>query len=260
MGEKKKYRRFDWTAEKEMRLAELFHKMLPPSKIAEELGVTAASVDSRVRKLGLTRPRKHPAYIVPDGFEERAKEMNITQLARYYERGRDTICKWLRERNIAQHEDLGKRGKAIPKNFDKIAPNMTRSDMAKLYNCDLRTIRGWLEDTGITPLTPEEKRMREPVKAENILKKIAHEQPRREFKSHERLIAAEAAHYLRRTHVNVHRADIQMFENSSHTWGDVHEIPHRGINQYFVSGKGVMWLDDLINYAEVKGFKVKELI
>lgn len=260
MGEKKKYRRFDWTAEKELRLGELFHQMLPPSKIAEELGVTAASVDSRVRKLGLTRPKKHPAYIVPDDFEERAKTMNITQLARYYERGRDTIAKWFKIKNIECDENLAKRGKAIPKSFETMVPNLTRSDLAKFYNSDLRTIRGWLEETGLTPLTPEEKRMREPVKAENILKKIAHEQPRREFKSHERLIAAEAAHYLRRTHVNVHRADIQMYENSSHTWGDVHEIPHRGINQYFVSGKGVMWLDDLVAYAETKGFKVKELI
>lgn len=259
MGEKKKYRRFDWTSEKEIRLAELFHQMLPPSKIAEELGVTAASVDSRVRKLGLTRPKKHPAYIVPDDFEERAKTMNITQLARFYERGRDTVTKWFKIKDIPCDENLAKRGKAIPKSFEKIATSLTRSDLAKFYNSDLRTIRGWLEETGITPLTPEEKRMREPVTAKDILDPTPQE-PRREFKSKEKLIAAEAAQYLRRTHANIHRADILMFENSSQTWGDVNQIKHRGINQYYVSGKGVMWLDDLIAYAESKGYKQKELI
>lgn len=259
MGETKKYRRFNWTTEKELQLAELFHQMLPPSKIAEALGVTAASVDSRARKLGLTRPKKHPSYIVPDDFEERAKTMNVTQLARFYERSRETIAKWFKIKDIPCDENLAKRGKAIPKSFETIARNVTRADLAKFYNCDLRTIRGWLEETKIIPLTPEEKRMRQPVKAADIIKPKVVE-PRREFKSREKLVAAEAAHFLRRTHLNVHRADIQMYENSSHTWGDVHEIPHRGINQYFVSGKGVMWLDDLVAYAETKGFKVKELI
>lgn len=259
MREKVKYVRFNWTAETELRLGELYHQMLPPSKIAEILGVTAAAVDSRARKLGLSRPKKHPAYIIPDDFEERAKTMNVTQLAHFYKRGRETIARWFRERQIAQIESLSKRGKAVPKSFGMMAPNMTRADLCRFYNTSPRTIRGWLEETGTTPLTPEEKRMREPVKP-SVYTPTKIEEPRREFKSKEKLIAAEAAHYLRRIHANVHRADIQMHENSSQTWGDVNKIQHRGINQYYVSGKGVMWLDELIAYAECKGYKQKELI
>jgi hypothetical protein len=74
------------------------------------------------------------------------------------------------------------------------------------------------------------------------------------------LIAAEAANFLRRTHPSVHRADIRMYEQSAHTWGDVKNVPYRGVNQYFVSGKGIMWIDDLIAYAQTKGFTIKELI
>jgi hypothetical protein len=97
--------------------------------------------------------------------------------------------------------------------------------------------------------------------AKSVPTKIEDDSPvaRREFNGRTKLMAAEAAHFLRRTHPSVHRADIKMYEQSSHTWGDVNNVPHRGINQYFVSGKGMMWLDDLIAYAQAKGFKMKEL-
>jgi hypothetical protein len=116
----------------------------------------------------------------------------------------------------------------------------------------------WLKEVGITCQSITERRAQN---AKPVPAKIEEDTPvaRREFSGHMKLTAAEAAQFLRRFHASVHRADIKMYEHSSHTWGDVKNIPHRGINQYYVAGKGIMWLDDLIDYATSKGFKIKEL-
>jgi hypothetical protein len=252
------YRLNEWTPEEDAKLAELYAANLMPGQIARALGRTVNAVDSRRRKIGLKRhfvPERAPP---PEDFVERVKTMNVSQLIEHYGRARTVIFRWMRELQITRVV-AGVRKKAIPANFHKMATTMTRAELMRLYNTNHVTVRGWLEELGITPLSMLERRAQmaapAPIKIEEECTV-----PRREFKSHTKLIAAEAAQFLRRTHRSVHRADIQMYEQSSHTWGDVNNVRHRGINQYFVSGKGVMWLDDLIAYAETKGFTIKELI
>jgi hypothetical protein len=135
---------------------------------------------------------------------------------------------------------------------------MTCAELTRLYNANRATIVGWLRERGITPLSIWDRRA---LNANPVPIKTEEERtvPRREFNGRTKLVAAEAAHFLRRYHPSVHRADIKMYEHSSHTWGDVNNVPFRGINQYYVAGKGIMWSDDLIAYAETRGFKIKEL-
>ena len=246
-----------WRPDEDAKLTGLYENNLTHAQIAQALGRSVDAVDSRRRKLGLKRdfvPRKAPP---PEDFEEMAQTLNVTQLVKHYGRVKSVVTRWMYELQLTEI-DTGKRKKVIPPTFCKMAPTMTRAELMRLYNANRMSVLGWLKETGITPLSKTEWREQSDNPAPL---KIEEEStvPKREFNGQTKLIAAEAAHFLRRTHQSVHRADIRMYEQSSHTWGDVKNLPHRGVNQYYVSGKGVMWLDDLLAYAAIKGFKIKEL-
>jgi hypothetical protein len=248
-----------WSAEDDATLIGLYENNLTHAQIAEMLGRSIDAIDGRRRKLGLKRGVIIRKAQTPDDFEEMALTMNMTQLTNHYGRVRSVIARWVEELELTDIvvSPCG-RPKAIPHNFSKMAPTMTRAELMRLYNTDRLTIMRWLKEVGITCQSIMDRREQN---AKSVPTKIEEDGPvaRREFSSRTKMIAAEAAQFLRRLHASVHRADIRMFEQSSHTWGDVKNVPHRGINQYYVAGKGVMWIDDLIAYAEAKGFKMKEL-
>lgn len=246
-----------WRADEDAKLTGLYENNLTHAQIAQALGRSVDAIDSRRRKLGLKRdfvPRKAPP---PEDFEEMAQTLNVTQLVKHYGRVKSVVTRWMYELQLTEI-DTGKRKKVIPPTFCKMAPTMTCAELMRLYNTDRITVRGWLRETDITPLSKLEWQARN-AKSGPIHIEQSGPVPRREFSGQTKMIAAEAAHFLRRTHPSVHRADIRMYEQSSHTWGDVKNIPYRGVNQYYVSGKGVMWIDDLIAYAGTKGFTIKEL-
>lgn len=249
-----------WRPEEDAILTELYHKNLTYPQIGEVLGRSADAVDTRRRKIGLKREFVSHKSPPPDDLREMARTMNVTQLVKHYGRIRSVVVRWMDELKLTEVivSPRGRRS-AVPDNFRTMAPTMTCAELMRLYGSDRRTVKGWLREMGITPVSKTE---RYAQTARFVPAEVKGDDPvaRREFSSHTQLIAAEAANFLRRTHPSVHRADIKMYEQSAHTWGDVKNVPFRGINQYFVSGKGVMWIDDLIAYAEAKGFKMKELI
>lgn len=250
-------KRNEWTPEEDARLVELFKQGLRPAVVARIMDRTVASVDSRRRKFGMRGNFRAEPLPVPEDFEEKAKAMNVSQLMEYYGRAHTVIVRWMRERSI--NAVIGVRRKAIPPNFAALAKSLTRAELCRMYNTDPRTVRGWLHDLGVEAISFQEKRTQSiPAITRSIKTNV--EIPRREFSTKTKTIAAEAAQFLRKHFQNVFRADIQMYEQSSHTWGDVNKAPHRGINQYFVAGKGVLWLDELIALAERKGFSPKETI
>lgn len=248
-----------WSAEDDATLIDLYEKKLTHAQIAQALGRSIDAVDGRRRKLGLKRGAIVRKAQAPDDFREMAQTMNMTQLAKHYGRTRSVIYRWVEDLEINQVVTSPRgRPKAIPLNFIKIAPTMTRAELIRLYNTDRITVLGWLKEVGIACQSITERRAQN-AKATPVEVVDNVSVARREFSGHTKLVAAEAAKFLRRVHASVHRADIKMYEHSSHTWGEVNNVPHRGANQYYVSGKGIMWLDDLIAYAEAKGFKMKEL-
>lgn len=248
-----------WRPEEDAILTELYHKNLTYPQIGEVLGRSADAVDTRRRKIGLKREFVSHKSPPPDDLREMARTMNVTQLVKYYGRIRSVVVRWMNELKLTEIiVSSSGRKKSIPDNFRTMAPTMTCAALMRLYGSDRRTVKGWLRETGIASIPKAEWYANT---ARFVPAEVKGDDPvaRREFSSHTKLIAAEAANFLRRTHPSVHRADIKMYEQSAHTWGDVKNVPFRGINQYFVSGKGIMWLDDLIAYAEAKGFKIKEL-
>lgn len=249
-----------WRPEEDAILTELYHKNLTYQQIAEVLGRSADAVDTRRRKIGLKREFVSHKSPPPDDLREMARIMNVTQLVKHYGRIRSVVLRWMDELKLTEVlVSSSGRKKAVPDNFRTMAPTMTCAALMRLYGSDRRTVKGWLRETGITSIPKAEWYAKTDA---FVPAEVKGDEPvaRREFSSHTKLIAAEAANFLRRTHPSVHRADIKMYEQSAHTWGDVKNVPFRGINQYFVSGKGIMWLDDLIAYAQAKGFKIKELI
>ena len=246
-----------WRADEDAILKELYENNRTPAQIARVLDRTVEAVDSRRRKIGLKRDLVSEKAPPPNDFAERLETMNVSQLMKHYERARSVICRWIFELELTTIV-RGGRKKVIPSNFDAVAPTMTCAELTRLYNANRATIIGWLRERGITPLSILERRK---LNANPAPIKIEEGQTvtRRELSGRTKLVAAEAAHFLRRFHPSVHRADIKMFEHSSHTWGDVNNVPFRGINQYYIAGKGIMWSDDLIAYAESRGFKIKEL-
>ena len=248
-----------WRPEEDATLIELYENKLTHAQIAQALGRSIDAIDGRRRKLGLKRGVVIRRMPPPDDLAELAKTMNLTQLVKHYGRVRSVVSRWMEELELTEIV-VDPRGtvKAIPHNFCKMAPTMTRAELMRLYNTDRITVMGWFKETGLSPMSRvdwlAQNAKPTPLKIEDD-STVA----RREFNGRTKMIAAEAARFLRHYHASVHRADIKMYEHSPHTWGDVNNIPHRGINQYYVAGKGVMWLDDLIAYAEAKGFKMKEL-
>lgn len=249
-----------WRAEEDAILTELYHKNLTYAQIAEVLDRSADAIDTRRRKIGLKREFVSHKSPPPDDLRELARTMNVSQLVKHYGRIRSVVVRWMNELQLTEIVvSSSGRKRSVPDNFCTMAPTMTCAQLMRLYGSDRRTIKGWLKETGTTAVSKTERyaeittRISVEIKKEELV-------ARREFSGHTKLLAAEAAQFLRRTHPSVHRADIRMYEQSSHTWGDVKNVPYRGVNQYFVSGKGIMWIDDLIAYAQTKGFKIKELI
>ena len=246
-----------WRPEEDAILIELYENNQTHAQIARAVGRTIDAVDSRRRKLGLKRELISQKAPPPKDLKEKVLTMNVTQLVKHYGRARSVVARWIDELQLTEIVTGGRR-KAIPPTFCKMAPTMTRAELMRLYNTDRLTVMGWLKETGLSSMSRvdwlAQNAKPTPLKIEEDSMDA-----RREFSSRAKLVAAEAAHFLRRTHQSVHRADIRMYEHSPHTWGDVKNVPHRGINQYYVAGKGVMWLDDLITYAETKGFIMKEL-
>ena len=244
--------RTPWTPEEDAVLTDLFYQKYSFVEISKKIGRSLAAIDTRRRRLGLDIEYKSQKFPMPDDLEERARTMSVSQLVEFYDKSRTVICRWLHENKIPHI--IGRRGKAIPKNFALIAKTKTQAELARFYGTDPRTVRGWCLETNIQPMTHKDAVINRMQRYEDEVKEKAHE-VRREFNTKTKMVAADAAHFLRRYYHNVFRTDILMFEQSSKTWGDAYEIPHRGFNQYYVEGKGVLWLDDLIKLAEAKGFK-----
>jgi hypothetical protein len=249
-----------WRAEEDATLTELYHKNLTYAQIGEVLGRSADAVDTRRRKIGLKREFVSHKSPPPEDLRELARTMNVSQLVKHYGRIRSVVVRWMDELKLTEIVvSSSGRKRSVPDTFCTMAPTMTCAQLMRLYGSDRRTIKGWLRETGTVAVSKTE-RYAEITTPAPVNTEQEPTVARREFRGHTKLIAAEAANFLRRTHPSVHRADIRMYEQSAHTWGDVKNVPYRGVNQYFVSGKGIMWIDDLIAYAQTKGFQIKELI
>lgn len=246
-----------WTPEQEATLLDMYNSGASWKEIAEKLECSIASAEARADKLGVIRRQAggvQPTPI-PDDFTENAKVMTRTQLCQHYNVTPRTVWKWI-YRLDADYIDRKTYG--IPADFSERAKEMTKAELGRHYIKDGSTIQRWLAALNITAKKYEHPNAGRRNKI--VEERVKRSQPEvkdwrhKVFTNQMRSEAAAAAHFLRRHYGSVFRCDIKMWESKPGTWGDARGLFDHGRNQYFVSGKGTMWLDELIELARSHGF------
>lgn len=243
-----------WGPELDQKLRELYEHGTHVADIAGQLNCTKAAVESRVNRLDLRRPMKPAAMRRPPPADlaEVAARMTRSEMTRHYFVSRDTVIRWINETGV-ECLDLRKRG--IPSDFATVAPMLTKAELSDRFDKDPSTIERWLRVCGV--------RAHKVLSLRNLkLKELEEEKTRppevRQFREKVKAIAPVAADFLRKHYSAVFRCDIKLWEARSGTWGSQRGLPDYGKNQYFVAGKGPMWIDELIELAVKHGFNVSD--
>lgn len=248
-----------WTDEAIAEAKRLYESGLSMKSVADLMGVPYSAVDRMFKRInykvrGSGPPTKKGDH--PPGIEALYAELkSVKAVADHYSVNIEVAYRWLGEARVKL---FGARIKplAIPDDWHDVAPRMTQAELMRHYNCGRERIYKLMAVTGVHPIKytdkpPKEKTVRE------ITPKVVRsslDKPREDL-SHLTTKAEAAAHYLRRYYANVFKADIRYTDIGRETWGFREGLPNGGRHQYSVSGVGVLWLDELIELAEKRGWK-----
>lgn len=171
------------------------------------------------------------------------------------------LSKRMKRERPELHTQFDLDGPPVPEDIKSTTTYMTITELAKHYDVSLVVVRKWLEEKGLAPCARtaswrkamEREETKEPVRPRRIP-----EDDGRTFSQDVELEAPIAANFLRKKFGNVFRADIRMREGHSVTWGAQYNCPKGGRKQYFVSGVGVLWLDEFLELAEKHGYARKQ--
>jgi len=189
---------------------------------------------------GTTRP-------MPADFAAWAKGKTAAQIRAHYRCSGATVLKWRKMAGLPATPAFRMRGSA-PDGFAEVAARMYLTEAMEHFKIAYRTARRWYAECGIEPQKapptprPTQSRIALPYNAV----KRAELDPS---------TASHAAQHLRRIFPSVHRADIRLNETGGETWGSVRDLPNKGRDQYYVSGKGVVSSVELIDLAYRHGFR-----
>ena len=242
----------DWTPEQDDKLRELYFGGEAILEIAHLLNTSVSAVQWRCRKLNMRRDNRvltQGALARPEDFADYAETSTVGALRTRYGVGEKTVQRWLRELGLG----FGKRKpKDVPEDWAKMAPHYRKMELVRLYNVTINDVRHWIKVTGIDampynhvkkPYSPSREQL---IEIEKIEPKV--------FDRDTQTIAPFAGKYLQRYYPSVHRADIRLYEATKETWGSVRGLPDKGRNHFYVSGKGTLWLDEVIELAVKHGF------
>lgn len=236
-------------------------------KLCEDFGITERQARKTAWSMGL--PSRRPSRIrrlAPPDFIEVVNRIGITNARNHFNVAWDTIYRWCSELNIkppARRPTKTRPQKdiAVPNDWAEVAPTLYKVELAAHYGLSSRMVDRLIEKTGI--------------RSRKTVHELARERPAKETRPGRplcwrktpgfntfrystelpRSTPQEAAQFLRRRYANVHRADIQMREGSSQTWGDVHGAKDRGRGQYYVHPIGIMSELDMVMLAVKHGFE-----
>lgn len=240
----------EWTPERDDILLRMYSAGESLIDIAKELGITPASVAwrCRMRKLNRERnPNAMGALPMPEDFMQYAGRVSRNSLHKMYGVGWGAIDRWLKQAGMTM--DIPR---PVPADWAQVAPHFKRTELSQRYKASLADIRRWIEETGVDAMQYNYvKKSMNPSRDELV--KIKHIEPR-VFDAEVKVTAPFAAKYLQKIYPNVHSAAIRLYETSKETWGSVRGLPDKGKNHYHVSGKGALWLDEVIALAVKHGF------
>lgn len=226
-----------------------------------EFSMSENNVRALIKKYNL--PKRDRRRAPPPDLTQKLAELGIEGARLHFQTGWNTIKRWMADLGIKKPQRIpanyGPRPLVIPSDWAEIAPTKYKFELAEYYRCGIPRINRLIEATGIrsrktvhelaAERPPEEPKPRRPRRVRFFRPVLADRTA-----TANQTVAAEAANFLRRTHTNVHRCDIQLTEFSRETWGDRYGVPDHGIGYYFVAGRGIMTDDELIELAQKGGF------
>jgi hypothetical protein len=161
------------------------------------------------------------------------------------------------------HTVFPNKEKPAPENLVNTAVYMSILELARHYDVTVNVVRRWMKEKDIIPCTRTlswRKAMEKSEKKAPVAPRRIPPDDGRVFSRDTELEAPIAADFLRKKFSNVFRADIRLREGQTVTWGQQYACPKGGRRQYFVSGIGVLWIDELIALAEKNGYVRKKPI
>ena len=202
---------------------------------------------------------------VPQNVAELIAELGIEGARRELRTGWATIARWMRDLNIPKPKREIVRPKMtpdVPADWAEVVPTMFKYEIADHYRMSPMMVTRLIEQTGVKSRKTahelaREKPPKQPAQKRKPFLRV------RNFTSPIRYglpvirdgAAVRAASHLRRYYPNVHRADIQMLINKPVTWGDQQGLPDRGRGYYYVSGRGILTDQEVVELAESLGFE-----
>jgi transposase len=252
----------EWTEEAIEKAKQAYNSGLSMDDVARHMGVSYATIKNLFRDIGFEKRDSGPINkkgSAPPTLKAKWEELrSVSAVARHYSVKNDVIYRWLASLGISPR---GPRIKyvAVPNDWAELAAKMTQAELMRHYNCSREQIYKYMAETNIKPIKvtdrpytpPPPKIVREmsPKVVRSALARV------REDMSHLTCHAESAAHYLRKSCANVFKADIRYSDITKETWGFREGLPNGGRQQYFVSGIGILWLDEIIELAKKRGWK-----
>lgn len=240
-------------------IMEEYDSGLSMNAIASKHGVSFQTIQKvlkskgvAIRKAGSPNQKGAPPPSLANVYQELKTAKAVAQ---HYSVRPEVVYRWLA---VLQMSPRGSRTMptVVPEDWNDVAPRMTQADLMRHYNCGRERIYKLIAVTGVQPMKHTDKPPKQKTVREITPKVVRSGLDRaREDLSHLTTKAEAAAHYLRRYYANVFRADIRYTDIGRETWGFREGLPDGGRHQYSVSGVGVLWLDELIELAEKRGWK-----
>lgn len=249
----------EWTEAAIKQVIEEYDSGLSMEAIAKKRKVAPGTIEKvlktngvKSRNPGPPSQKGGPPPSLPYVYQELKTARAV---ANHYSVRPEVVYRWLA---VLKMSPRGSRSLPthIPEDWHEVAPKMTQAELMRHYDCARERIYKLIAVTGVQPRKHTDKPTKQKTVREITPKVVRSGLDRtREDLSHLTTKAEAAAHYLRRYYANVFKADIRYTDIGRETWGFREGLPDGGRHQYSVSGVGVLWLDELIELAEKRGWK-----
>lgn len=140
-----------------------------------------------------------------------------------------------------------------PPDWFDLAPTLTVPEIVEHYGLARSTVRRMIKRTGITPQPAKSGPPKGTMPANRY--RVARGHFSVNVRGNVETEVAEAANYLRRFYRNVFRCDIVARENPKVLWGELHDVPNKGVGYYHVDKKGILANTEVIDLAKAKGWE-----
>lgn len=235
-------------------------------KLRSDFDITERQARKIAWSLGLQSRRPHRVRrLVPADFPEVVNRLGITSARDHYKVAWDTIYRWCGETRIKPPARRATKTRPqkdvpVPADWAEVAPTKFKKELAVIYGLSSRMVDRLIEKTGVrSRKTVHEIASEKPAterrgKPMHWRKAGQHYQTFRYITEIPRSTPEQAASFLRRFYVNVHRADILLRAGSAKTWGDLHGAPKHGHGFYYVHPVGIISELDMVMLAVKHGF------